>query len=98
MNSSAKGGRLSRSPVIRIAVLEYLRRRPKVWREDKLMATVVLKTVGYSRVATEDCIATMLPKHSVEELDRAAMEEGLWRSALIRAVVMRYLRERSEKA
>ena len=61
------------------------------------MATVVLKTVGYCRVATEDCIAMMLPKPSIEELDRAATEEGLWRSALVRAVVMRYLRERGEK-
>ncbi len=62
------------------------------------MATVVLKTVGYSRVATEGCIATMLPKPSVEELDRAATEEGLWRSALIRVVLMCYLQERGEKA
>ncbi len=62
------------------------------------MPTVVLKTVGYSRVATENCIATMLPKPSVEELDRAATEEGLWRSALIHMVMMRYLQERGEKA
>ena len=62
------------------------------------MATVVLKTVGFSRVATEACVATMLPKPSVEEIDRAATEEGLWRSALIRMVMMRYLRERGEKA
>ncbi len=61
------------------------------------MATVVLKTVGYSRVATEACIATMLPKPSVEELDRAATEEGLWRSALVRTVIMRYLWEQSER-
>ena len=61
------------------------------------MATVVLKTVGYSGVATENCIATMLPKPSVEELDRAATEEGLSRSALIRTLIKRYLRERGEK-
>ncbi len=62
------------------------------------MATVVLKTVGYSRVTTEGCIATMFPKPSVEELDRAATEEGLWRSALIRMVMMRYLEERTSTA
>ncbi len=59
------------------------------------MATVVLKTAGYSRVATEACIATMLPKAPVEELDRAASDEGLFRSALVRAVVMRYLEART---
>ena len=57
-----------------------------------------LKTAGHSHVATEDCIATMLPKSVVEELDRAATEEGLSRSAMVRTVVMRYLRERGEKA
>ncbi len=62
------------------------------------MATVVLKTVGYSRVATEACIATMLPKPTMAELDQAADEQGLYRSALARIVLMRYLRERGEKA
>ncbi len=61
------------------------------------MATTVrvMKTAGYSRVAIEDCIAAMLPKSAVKELDRAASEEGLYRSALVRAVVMRYLGERA---
>ena len=62
------------------------------------MATVVPKTVGYSRVAPEDCIATMLPKSAVAELNQAADEQGLYRSALARIVFMRYLRERGEKA
>jgi len=48
------------------------------------MATVVPKTVGYSRVATEGCIATMLPKSAMAELDQAADEQGLYRSALAR--------------
>ena len=61
------------------------------------MATFVLKTAGYSRVAVEDCIVAMLPKSAVDQLDRAASEEGLYRSALVRTVVMRYLRERGEK-
>ncbi len=62
------------------------------------MATVVLKTVGYSRVATEGCIAAMLPKPAMAEWDQAADEQGLYRSALARIVLMRYLRERSETA
>ncbi len=62
------------------------------------MPTVVLKTVGYSRVATEGCIATMLPKSAMAELDRAADEQGLYRSALTRIVLMRYLEERASTA
>ncbi len=64
------------------------------------MATTVrvMKTAGYSRVAMEDCIAAMLPKFAVKELDRAASEEGLYRSALVRAVVMRYLEEHTSAA
>ena len=64
------------------------------------MATTVrvMKTAGYSRVAIEDCITAMLPKFAVKELDRAASEEGLYRSALVRAVVMRYLEERTSTA
>ncbi len=61
------------------------------------MATVVLKTVGYSRVATEACIATMLPKPAMAELDQAADDQGLYRSALVRIVLMRYLQELGEK-
>ena len=41
---------------------------------------------------------TMLPKSVVEEIDRAASEQGLSRSGLIRMVMMRYLQERGEKA
>ncbi len=62
------------------------------------MATVVLKTVGYSRVATEACIATMLPKSAMVELNQAADEQGLYRSALARIVLMRYLQERGDAA
>ncbi len=64
------------------------------------MATTVrvMKTAGYSRVAMEDCIAAMVPKFAVKELDRAASEEGLYRSTLVRAVVMRYLEERTSAA
>ncbi len=62
------------------------------------MATVVLKTAGHCRVATEGCIATMLPKSAMAELDQAADEQGLYRSALARIVLIRYLRERGEKA
>ncbi len=58
----------------------------------------VMKSAGYSRVAMEDCIAAMIPKFAVKELDRAASEEGLYRSALVRAVVMRYLEERTSAA
>ncbi len=43
-------------------------------------------------------VLTMLPKSVVEELDRAATTEGLSRSAMVRTLVMRYLRERGEKA
>ncbi len=62
------------------------------------MATFVLKTAGHCRVATEDCIATMLPKPFIEELDQAATVEGLSRSAMVRKLVMRYLRSGGEKA
>ena len=41
---------------------------------------------------------TMLPKPVVEEIDKAAVEQGLSRSGLIRMVMMRYLQERGEKA
>lgn len=41
---------------------------------------------------------TMLPKSVVEEIDKAASEQGLSRSGLIRTVMMSYLRERGEKA
>ncbi len=58
----------------------------------------VMKSAGYSRVAMEDCIAAMVPKFAVKELDRAASEEGLYRSTLVRAVVMRYLEERTSAA
>ncbi len=58
----------------------------------------VMKSAGYSRVAFEGCITAMLPKIAVKELDRAASEEGLYRSALVRAVVMRYLEERTSAA
>ncbi len=51
------------------------------------MATVVLKTEGYCRVATENCIATMLPKPFIQELDQAATTEGLSRSAMVRTLV-----------
>ena len=43
-------------------------------------------------------VLTMLPKSVVEELDQAATTEGLSRSAMVRTLVMRYLRERGEKA
>ena len=62
------------------------------------MATVVLKTAGYSRVATDACIATMLPKSAMAELDQTAGEQGLYRSALTRIVLMRYLEERTSTA
>ncbi len=62
------------------------------------MATFVLKTAGYSRVAIEDCVATMLPKSAMAELDQAADEQGLYRSALTRVVLMRYLEERTSTA
>jgi poly(3-hydroxybutyrate) depolymerase len=37
---------------------------------------------------------TMLPKSIIEELDQAAIDEGLSRSALMRTVLIRYLKER----
>ncbi len=40
----------------------------------------------------------MLPKSAMAELDQAADKQGLYRSALARIVLMRYLRERGEKA
>ena len=40
---------------------------------------------------------TMLPKSIVAEIDKAATEQGLSRSGLIRLVMMAYLRERIEK-
>jgi hypothetical protein len=36
--------------------------------------------------------------HPGESLNQAANEEGLSRSALVRTIVMRHLRERGEKA
>ena len=42
-------------------------------------------------------VLTMLPKSVVEELDQAATREGLSRSALVRVLVIRYLREQGEK-
>ena len=42
-------------------------------------------------------VLTMLPKSVVEELDQAATAEGLSRSAMVRTLVMRYLRKRGEK-
>ena len=39
-------------------------------------------------------VLTMLPKSVVEELDQAATREGLSRSALVRVLVIRYLREK----
>ena len=41
---------------------------------------------------------TMLPKAVVEAIDKAAGEQGMSRSGLIRTVMMSYLRERGEKA
>lgn len=43
-------------------------------------------------------VLTMLPQSVVEELDQAATAEGLSRSAMVRTLVMRYLRERGKKA
>ena len=40
----------------------------------------------------------MLSKSDMEALDYAANEEGLSRSAMIRTLIKRYLRERGEKA
>lgn len=39
-------------------------------------------------------VVAMLPKSVVEDLDGVAAEEGMSRSGLVRALVMRYLRER----
>ncbi len=39
----------------------------------------------------------MLPKSILEELDQAAILEGLSRSAIVRTLVMRYLRERGRE-
>jgi hypothetical protein len=39
-------------------------------------------------------VLTMLPASIVEELDRAATADGLSRSAMIRTIIIRYLRER----
>ncbi len=61
------------------------------------MTVRVLKSAGYSRVAFDECIATMLPKSAMAELNQAADEQGLYRSALTRIVLMRYLRERGER-
>ncbi len=61
------------------------------------MTLRVLKTAGYSRVAIDACIATMLPKSAMAELDQAADEQGLYRSALARIVLIRYLRERGAR-
>ncbi len=58
----------------------------------------VMKTAGYTRVATEHCIVAMLPRSAVEDLDRAAAKEGLYRSAFVRAMIMRYLQERISTA
>ena len=41
---------------------------------------------------------TMLPKSVVEAIDKAAGEQGLSRSGLIRMVMMAYLQERGERA
>ena len=40
-------------------------------------------------------ILTMLPTSTVDKLTQAAQEEGLSRSALIRTVLLRYLKERA---
>lgn len=40
-------------------------------------------------------VLTMLPASTVDKLTHAAREEGLSRSALIRTILIRYLRERS---
>lgn len=37
-------------------------------------------------------VLTMLPKSVVEQLDKVATSEGLSRSAMVRVVVMRYLK------
>ena len=42
-------------------------------------------------------VVAMLSKTDLRELDQAATDEGLSRSALIRNIVKRYLRERGEK-
>lgn len=47
---------------------------------------------------TEDMerVVAMLPKSVVEALDKAAAEQGMSRSGLVRTLVMRYLKEREE--
>ncbi len=64
------------------------------------MATTVrvMKTAGYTRVAIEHCIVAMLPRSAVMDLDRAASKECLYRSALTRILLMRYLEERTSTA
>ncbi len=64
------------------------------------MATTVrvMKTAGYTRVAIEHCIVAMLPRSAVKDLDRAASKEGLYRSAFVRAMIMRYLQEPTSTA
>ena len=42
-------------------------------------------------------VVVMLSKSVVEELDQAATREGLSRSALVRVLVIRYLREQDAK-
>ena len=50
---------------------------------------------GYRQhLAKMERVLTMLPKTVVDELDRAAAEQGLSRSALVRTLVIRYLRRR----
>lgn len=39
----------------------------------------------------------LLPRDVVEALDRAATEQGMSRSGLVRTLVMRYLRERGKE-
>lgn len=41
-------------------------------------------------------VVAMLPKSVVEALDKAAAEQGMSRSGLVRTLVMRYLKEREE--
>ena len=50
---------------------------------------------GYRQhLAKMERVLTMLPKTVVDDLDRAAAEQGLSRSALVRTLVIRYLRRR----
>ena len=41
-------------------------------------------------------VVALLPKSDLQALDRAAETEGLSRSALLRTIVKRYLREREK--